>query len=201
VELETAPDQSSETIAEEPQTVLTRLWEFVDKYKAEALTLIGDVALVLIAVYIKLKNGKGTKEINEALNTIREKTGITLTNQDNVVGVINNLIDAYNVQAEAYIKLQEAYQKYGATELDRNKVLGALAAEIATVLEILSTVYVNNRNLPQGVKDLVTIKYANCLKALENDEELASVVKAVRAAIDKNQGEESAEEQPVEAEV
>lgn len=201
VELETAPEQSSEIIAEEPQTVLTRLWEFVDKYKAEALTLIGDVALVLIAIYIKLKNGKGTKEINEALNTIREKTGITLTNQDNVVGVINNLIDAYNVQAEAYVKLQEAYEKYGATELDRNKVLGALAAEIATVLDILSTVYVNNRNLPQGVKDLVTIKYANCLKALENDEELASIVKAVRAAIDIKTTEETAEEQPGEAEV
>ena len=41
-------------------------------------------------------------------------------------------------------------------------------------------VYANSKNLPQGVKDLISIKYANVLKALESDEELASVVKAVR---------------------
>ena len=145
---------------------------------------------------MKLKNGKGTKEINAALDKIKEETGLSLTNQGNVVDVINNLIDSYNAQAAAYMKLQEAYEKYGATELDRNKVIGALAAEIATVLDILSTVYVNNKNLPQGVKDLVNIKYANCLKALENDGELASVVNAVRAAIGAGGETEGTEEKP-----
>jgi hypothetical protein len=183
-----APEASlaaTNTVVEEAEThtIFTRLWEFVNQYKGEVLTLIGDVALVIIAIYIKIKNNKGTKEMNSALNTIKQETGISLSNQGNVVNVINNLIDSYNVQAAEYTKLKEAYEKYGATELDRNKVIGALAAEIATVLDILSTVYVNNKNLPQGVKDLVNIKYANCLKALENDGELASVVNAVRIAV------------------
>lgn len=198
-----APEVSADTVPEatpeetESHTIFTRLWEFVNQYKGEVLTLIGDVALIIIAIYMKLKNGKGTKEINAALNKIQEETGLSLTNQGNVVDVINNLIDSYNAQAAAYMRMQEAYEKYGATELDRNKVVGALAAEVATVLDILSTVYVNNKNLPQGVKDLVNIKYANCLKALESDGELVSVVKAVRAAIGTSESTESAEEKVV----
>ena len=196
------PEVSTDTVPEaipeetESHTIFTRLWEFVNQYKGEVLTLIGDVALIIIALYMKLRNGKGTKEINAALNKIQEETGLSLTNQGNVVDVINNLIDSYNAQAAAYMRMREAYEKYGATELDRNRVIGALAAQIATVLDILSTVYVNNKNLPQGVKDLVNIKYANCLKALENDGELASVVKAVRAAIGAGEVTESAEDKP-----
>ena len=195
---EAPPAASDAVVAEEAEThtVFTRLWEFVNQYKGEVFTVIGDFALIVFAVYMKLKNGKGTKEINAALDKIKEETGLSLTNQGNVVEVINNLIDSYNAQAAAYMKLQEAYEKYGATELDRNKVIGALAAEIATVLDILSTVYVNNKNLPQGVKDLVNIKYANCLKALENDGELASVVNAVRAAIGAGGETEGTEEKP-----
>ncbi|MBQ8372052.1 MAG: hypothetical protein IJX38_03840 [Clostridia bacterium] len=197
------PEVSTDTVPEaapeeaETHTVFTRLWEFVNQYKGEVLTLIGDAALIIIAIYMKLRGGKGTKEINAALTKIKEETGLSLSNQGNVVDVINNLIDSYNAQAAEYARLKEAYEKYGATELDRNKVIGALAAEVATVLDILSTVYVNNKNLPQGVKDLVNIKYANCLKALENDGELASVVKAVRAAIGTGEDAGSAEEKVV----
>lgn len=198
-----APSAASDTATDdaETHTVFTRLWEFVNQYKGEVLTLIGDVALIIIALYMKLRNGKGTKEINAALNKIKEETGLSLTNQGNVVDVINNLIDSYNAQAAEYVRLKEAYEKYGSTELDRNKVIGGLAAQVATVLDILSTVYVNNKNLPQGVKDLVNIKYANCLKALENDGELASVVKAVRAAIGAGEVTESAEDKPEDTEV
>lgn len=182
---EVSTDTASEATSEETEsyTIFTRLWEFVNQYKGEVITLIGDVALIIIAIYMKLKNGKGTKEINSALDKIKYETGLSLTNQGNVVDVINNLIDSYNAQAAEYVRLKEAYEKYGATELDRNKVIGALSAQVATVLDILSTVYVNNKIMPQGMKDLIYIKYANCLKALENDNELASIVKAVRAAI------------------
>lgn len=199
VSTDTAPEATPEEA--ETHTVFTLLWKFVNQYKGEVFTVIGDFALIVFAVYMKLKNGKGTKEINAALDKIKEETGLSLTNQGNVVDVINNLIEAYNKQAAGYLQLKEAYEKYGATELDRNKVIGALAAEIATVLDILSTVYVNNKNLPQGVKDLVNIKYANCLKALENDGELASVVNAVRAAIGAGGETEGTEEKPEDTEV
>lgn len=173
--------------AGEDGTLTSRLFEFVSRYKSEVLTVIGDVALIAFAVYAKLKRGKGDKEINAALDRIKQETGLSLTNQGSVVDVINDLIDSYNSQTAEYTKLRETYERYGETELDRNKVIGALAAEISTVLDILSAVYVNNRNLPQGIKDLINMKYARCMKMLESDGELASVVAAVRHAVGGNE--------------
>ena len=43
------------------------------------------------------------------------------------------------------------------------------------VLDILATVYANSKNLPQGVKDLVNLKYADVLKTTSDDEKLLSV--------------------------
>ena len=76
--------------------------------------------------------------------------------------------------------MKEAYVQYGAMEGERNRVVGAVFATNAAILEILTTVYVNSKNLPQGVKDLVNLKYANCLKTLEDDKQLIAIVEAVR---------------------
>lgn len=186
-ETETEAYGESAGEAEATGTLTSRLFEFVSRYKSEVLTVIGDVALIAFAVYAKLKRGKGEREINAALDRIKQETGLSLTNQSSVVDVINDLIDSYNSQTAEYTKLRETYERYGETELDRNKVIGALAAEISTVLDILSAVYVNNRNLPQGIKDLINIKYARCMKALESDGELASVVAAVRRTVGGNE--------------
>jgi hypothetical protein len=48
------------------------------------------------------------------------------------------------------------------------------------ILQILNRVYINNKNLPQGVKDLVNLDFANCLKALEDDEACAAIVDTVK---------------------
>lgn len=197
---ESASETGGESVGETETTgtLTSRLFEFASRYKSEVLTVIGDVALIAFAVYAKLKRGKGEKEINAALERIKQETGLSLTNQSSVVDVVNDLIDSYNSQTAEYAKLRETYERYGETELDRNKVIGALAAEISTVLDILSAVYVNNRNLPQGIKDLINMKYARCMKALENDGELASVVEAVRRAVGGN--EESGISEGAEAE-
>jgi hypothetical protein len=93
---------------------------------------------------------------------------------------MNDLIDEFNKLSEEYKALKAAYDAYGATEDDRNRVVGALVAQTTAVLEILTTVYVNSKNLPQGVKDIVSLKYANCLKSLDNDTQLKAIVEAVR---------------------
>lgn len=178
-------DATDETI--ENNTLFSRLWEFFVKYRSEIITVIGNSILFITAVYVKIKNKKGANEINNILKAIKSETGSNASSQDNVVNAANQLIEAYNKMEVEYKKMREAYEKYGETEIDRNKIIGALAAEIATVLEILSTVYVNNKHLPQGIKDLVITKYANCLKALERDEELCKVVAAVRLQLDQKE--------------
>lgn len=164
--------------SEEHNTLFTRLWEFVKKYKEEIFIVVGDAVLIILFVCFIFKNGKITKDEVRAIEGIEG-------NQNNLIDVVNKLIDSYNNMAARYTDFTAACEKYGASEEDRNKIIGALATEAGTVLDILSTVYVNNRVLPQGVKDLVTAKYAGCLKALENECGLASIIDAVHTALNK----------------
>ena len=56
------------------------------------------------------------------------------------------------------------------------------------ILEILITVYANSKNIPQGVKDLINLKYADALKLIGNDEQL-------KQTLDNEMEKENAEEQ------
>lgn len=171
--------------SEEHNTIFTRLWEFVKKYKEEIFIVVGDGILGVIIICLMRKYGKLAKSIND--NCKRQVNDMIAVQgaQNNVVDVVNNLIDAYNTMSKRYAELSAVCEKYGSSEEERNKVIGALATEAGTVLDILSTVYVNNRVLPQGVKDLVTAKYAGCLKALDNECGLASIIDAVHSALNK----------------
>jgi hypothetical protein len=40
--------------------------------------------------------------------------------------------------------------------------------------------------MPQGVKDMVNLKYANCLKSISDDEKVLAVVDSVREQLDEN---------------
>ena len=90
--------------------------------------------------------------------------------------VVNGMIDGYN-------NMRNSYEKYEHTEDDRNRLVGAVMVQNTALLEILTTVYVNSKNLPQGVKDLINLKYANCQKALGDDEMLRAIVEAVREKV------------------
>ena len=140
---------------------------------AEAVRWISVIAVILInCVLILTKIHNNSKK------------------QDNVVGAANELIDgfekmeeAYNKLAAEYAKMREAYDKYGETETDRNRVIGAVMEQNAAILEILQFAYSNSSKLPQGIKDVINLKYANALKALANDEAVLAIVKAVREGI------------------
>lgn len=199
VETETAVDGTEvETSAPEPETpipdapedsedgestyhtLFTRIWEFVSTYSGETLSVIGSVILLILNLLLKHSSAKMSKETRKTLENIKGEVSETLGGQNSVVGVVNNMIDGYNGLSERYDAMKESYDQYGVMEGERNRVVGAVLAANTAILEILTTVYVNSKNLPQGVKDLVNIKYANCLKTLEDDEQLKAIVEAVR---------------------
>ena len=97
--------------------------------------------------------------------------------------------------------MKESYDQHGALEGERNRVVGAVLATNSAILEILTTVYVNSKNLPQGVKDLVNLKYANCLKTLEDDKQLMAIVEAVRNNIGSATGDTETDTNTDNAEV
>ena len=154
----------TEVISEESEyhTLFTRVWEYANEYKTEILGAVGDIAIFILAWLIKIRSDK-TKSSTLATNK----------SQTAVVNVVNDMVDGYNA-------LKASYDKYGMTEDDRNRVVGALVAQNAAILETLVTMCANNKNLAQGTKDLVMLKYANCLKMLDDDEKLKAIVTAVR---------------------
>lgn len=161
-------------------TLTSRLAEYWSTYRAEIVSAIGTAVLFIISLIVKSLNDKKTRLIASNVLTIKKDTATNVSAQSDVVNRMNDLIDEFNKLSEEYKALKAAYDAYGATEDDRNRVVGALVAQITAVLEILTTVYVNSKNLPQGVKDIVSLKYANCLKSLDNDTQLKAIVEAVR---------------------
>ena len=162
---ENADEITTDGVAEENPTIFTRLKEYAVTYKTEILGAAGDVALLVLAVILKKR-----------VASVKGDTSLTGDSQKSVVNAVNGMIDGYNA-------LRESYDKYGLTEDDRNRVVGALVAQNTAILEILTTITVNNKNTPQGVKDIAMLKYANCLKTLEDDEQLKAIVTSVRESI------------------
>ena len=153
-------------------TLFSRIWEFINTYRAESVT--GGSSIILLVVSLMIKGS----QMKAAKKAAQMHEGQTL-----MTGAVNGMIDGYNELRAGYSSMMESYNAYGKTEDERNRIAGAnLAVNIAT-LEILVLVYQNSKNLPQGVKDLVNIKYANCLKSLEDDKQLIAIVEAVRSNI------------------
>ena len=156
---------------------------------------------MILNLVLKHSSSKMSKETKKALENIKGEVEETLGGQTSVVKVVNDMIDGYNGLSNNYKDMKEAYDQYGAMEGERNRVVGAVLATNAAILEILTTVYVNSKNLPQGVKDLVNLKYANCLKTLEDDKQLMAIVEAVRNNIGSATGDTETETNTDNAEV
>ncbi len=157
-------------------TIFTRVWEYCVTNKTEVLGLAGDAVIFMLAIFVKLRNDKRTKHIESDLKVVKGDASGTAQSQTSVVGAVNHMIDGYN-------EMRQSYEKYELIEDDRNKLVGAVMVQNTAILEILSTVYLNNKNMPQGVKDLVMLKYANCLKALGDDKLLCAIVESVREKV------------------
>ena len=59
----------------------------------------------------------------------------------------------------------------------------AAFAQTKAILEIMTTVYANSKNIPQGVKDLVNLKYADVLKLVGDEDKLKEIVEPARRSL------------------
>lgn len=99
---------------------------------------------------------------------------------DDIVTAINAMIESYNTMSEACNKLVEAYEKHVESEASRDLILGALTEQGTAMLDILQFAYANSSKLPQGIKDVINLKYANALKTLSDEEKLLALVKQAK---------------------
>lgn len=174
------------TVGGEPidyNTFFTRVWEFVENNSTAVISAAGSGLVLVANAIMKAANSKAAKQTSEQLVSLMKDTG-------SVVDVINQMIVGYNSMKDSnehlehgYANMKAAYEENALKEDDRNRLIGAVMVQNTAILEMFASIYVHNKNLPQGVRDLVILKYANTLKALDDDAMLCSIVEAVREKI------------------
>lgn len=164
----------TETVDEtDNPTFLGRVGEWLNENKVEILTILTDIVMFVMLIYNTVKSKK-------SLLRIGKDTSFTNNSQSEVIGGLNNLINNYNA-------IEKKITSYENTESERYKFIAAMVAQTRAVLDILATVYANSKNLPQGVKDLVNLKYADVLKTVSDDEKLLSVEMGQEPEADKTE--------------
>ena len=184
---EELPQDGTEIVQEEPQepvepaepadepTFFGRIWEWVQANGAEILTVVGDIVLVGFLIAQKVKQKKKLVELGTNIITVKDDVANTVSSQKSVVNVTNELIEGYN-------KFEKALNNFDATEKERYRTMLAAFAQTKAILEILTTVYANSKNIPQGVKDLVNLKYADVLKLVGDEEKLKGIAEPAETA-------------------
>lgn len=153
--------------ADEPM-FFDRIWEWVTANATEILTVLGDIVLVACLIAQRVKQKKKLVELGTNIITVKDDVANTVSSQKSVVSVTNELIEGYN-------RFEEALNNFDATEKERYKTMLAAFAQTKAILEILTTVYANSKNIPQGVKDLVNLKYADVLKLVGDEDKLKEI--------------------------
>ncbi|MBR2474728.1 MAG: hypothetical protein IKB51_06875 [Clostridia bacterium] len=158
--------------APEAPNVFSRLWEYVVKNKDTVLEIAFSAVMFILLWIIKKKtNNLKTDVTSASANSIS-----VADSQSGVVGVVNTMIDGYNA-------FKSDFEKVKQSDTERDKQLAAVMVTNTAILEILSRVYPNSKNLPQGVKDVVNMTYANAMNAISNDEQLAALVTASKGLL------------------
>jgi hypothetical protein len=111
---------------------------------------------ITAVIFERKSNRKNTEETKTAISANTEAMNSNTKSNDQVLDVVNLLIDKTNDLATG--------------EEIRDTNIGQLLLLNKAVLEILVTVYVNNKNIPQATKDLVNLKYVAALKGAEKTE-------------------------------
>lgn len=165
---EIVQEEQAEPVAPVEPTFFDRIWEWVTANAAEILTVLGDIVLVACLIAQRVKQKKKLVELGTNIITVKDDVANTVSSQKSVVNVTNELIEGYN-------KFEKALNNFDATESERYKTLLAAFAQTKAILEILTTVYANSKNIPQGVKDLVNLKYADVLKLVGDEDKLKEI--------------------------
>lgn len=163
---ETNETEETETVV--PETFFTRLESWFNDNFLEFLSTV-NFGSILACIVVAITEKRGNKK-NTTLTL--EKLGVNTESNGEVVKTVNALIENYNATIEKLNEMESKNEK-------RDMICGELETFTKAILEILTTVYANNKNIPQAVKDLVSLKYVNALKADNSvkSEELPAEVK------------------------
>ena len=144
--------EATETIEESP-SFSSRVTNWFKNNLVKFLSSV-NLGMIFSCLAIVFKAWRDNKK-----NTKLTVDNLSLNNEGNneVVATVNKLIEAHNETLKEIEAIRQDAAKM-------KEMYDEVVAFTKGTLDILSTVYANNKNLPQGIKDLVAIKYATALK-------------------------------------
>lgn len=148
--------------------VFESVWNFIITHRNTIL----EIVILIFLMWLRRKTNK--VGVNVEANTLGNAS--VIDSQGGVVGVVNTMIDGYNAFKTDFAKVKQS-------DAERDKQLAAVMVTNTAILEILTRVYPNSKNLPQGVKDVVNMTYANAMKAINDDEQLSALVTASKGLL------------------
>jgi hypothetical protein len=179
-----APSEAQPVETEEPD-IFTRLYEAFCENKSDIFTIGGSAALFVLSILLKKDLGSTSKNIVSNIAHVLAKSDIAEEKQTAIVDGLNEMVDGYNEIKDQSRKVGERVrdaveqierittsQAHLETKIDG--VFNALIALIdkgilqnAEIMDVLSSVYVNNDALPKGIKDYVALKRAANAKLVQ----------------------------------
>ncbi len=168
-ELEPPEESAVSQIASEISAFFDRIIEWFNAHRMEVVNVIGNVILIIYMIVENVKSKKKRAEIGSNILSVKDGVKNTNTLQGDVVNVTNELIEGYN-------RFETALNEFGEKEQERYKTMTAAFVQTKAILKIMTTVYANSKNIPQGVKDLVNLEYADVLKLVGDEKKLQEIV-------------------------
>lgn len=157
--------------------IFTRVFEFVEANITEMLVTIALGVLGIGAPYLKSKFG-----------TLISGIGRVLKSQGGVAESNAEVAASQKDIAEKQEKLGGDVENLAKELAEAKKVIAALNAGVTTVIEVLHIITINNRNVPQPMKNLTTSKYARYLSTINDDPDLKATYDKMRGILGVTEG-------------
>lgn len=178
-EAQTEDTPAAEVVDTESEaTFFARIYEAFINNKTDVYTIAGSVALFVLSIILKKDLGSSSRSIVDGIATVLTKTSISEKQQEKIVGGLNEMVDGYEKikeqSDETALKMTEIVESNKALDAKITEAFNLIVTLIdkeilqnAEVMDVLSSVYVNNKAITQGVKDYVTLKRTENAKLVQ----------------------------------
>ena len=171
-EMEADLGQAIKETSLEP-SLLTRVQEWLDTNK-EVLIGIGTTITFIVSSILSFS------KLSSKIKKMDSDTG---TNFETMNASFKGANKATEEVLNKCKEVEESCQNLIAREEERDQTLSAMATMLSSLIEIQSLVYNNSKNLPCGIKDIISLKYSKCVKAVENNTALKNIFTALKPEI------------------
>lgn len=150
----------AEGASPEDATSLSSVYDrAVEWWKANEDEITAFATMVATAIF-----GIFYSKIKLGINDLIGKNGFLVNANTSSNKTMGELVVGYNSQVDEIKLLRAENAELMRINMQNAADITALKGEIGHIAQILTTVYTNSKALPQGVKDMINIECAKCMR-------------------------------------